>query len=241
MKLIGIYKITNIITLDFYIGQSRNLKQRWAEHKTQLRHNKHPNAHLQNAWNKYEEDSFKFTIYEIHKTIDKLTSRENELIATLKPHYNIVQYTEDRIIIISEETKRKIGAASKRKFIEHPELLQKWIDRRKNTPVWNKGKTGIYSEETIQKMKEVAKKRGIGGVAHLFTEEMIKIKEEKRYKRKIEGVHSITGDKIYFNSLQEAENFLNKGNKSNICANIITGIKNNKIRYGYYFKYTESN
>ena len=33
MKISGIYKITNTITGDFYIGSSKDVKRRWAAHK----------------------------------------------------------------------------------------------------------------------------------------------------------------------------------------------------------------
>ena len=32
-KIIGVYRIINTVTGDFYIGSSKNIKQRWAEHK----------------------------------------------------------------------------------------------------------------------------------------------------------------------------------------------------------------
>lgn len=48
----------------FYIGSANNLKRRWFEHRKQLRGNYHPNEHLQNAWNKYREENFEFTILE---------------------------------------------------------------------------------------------------------------------------------------------------------------------------------
>lgn len=62
--MIGIYKITNKINGKTYIGQSVNIKQRWAEHKANLRNNKHENPYLQNAWNKYGENNFTFKVIE---------------------------------------------------------------------------------------------------------------------------------------------------------------------------------
>lgn len=39
----AVYKITNTITNDFYIGSSKNVKQRWAVHKRPSMSKKHPN------------------------------------------------------------------------------------------------------------------------------------------------------------------------------------------------------
>ena len=44
MKISGVYKITNIITGDFYIGSSKDIKHRWTAHKAPSRWNEHPNC-----------------------------------------------------------------------------------------------------------------------------------------------------------------------------------------------------
>ena len=63
--MIGIYKITNIQNNKVYIGQSTDVEDRIAHHRSSLRHNKHENSHLQRSWNKYGEDSFVFEILDI--------------------------------------------------------------------------------------------------------------------------------------------------------------------------------
>lgn len=68
--MIGIYKIENIINGKVYVGQSVNIKQRWAEHRSMLRNNYHENQHLQNAWNKYGEENF------IHSIIEECTQEQ---------------------------------------------------------------------------------------------------------------------------------------------------------------------
>lgn len=73
--MIGIYKIENKINGKIYVGQSRNIDQRWYAHKNELNRNKHCNEYLQNSWNKYGEESFEFSVLE-ECTIDKLNDRE---------------------------------------------------------------------------------------------------------------------------------------------------------------------
>ena len=41
-----IYKITNQINNKCYIGQTKDYKQRFADHRRKLRKNKHENQHL---------------------------------------------------------------------------------------------------------------------------------------------------------------------------------------------------
>lgn len=56
----GIYMIQNLINGKMYIGSSYNIFKRTSKHKTELKHNKHCNAYLQNAFNKYGLHNFIF-------------------------------------------------------------------------------------------------------------------------------------------------------------------------------------
>lgn len=60
----GIYKIENLVNGKIYIGQSKHIKQRWSEHKKELKANKHANSYLQRSWNKYGEEKFSHVILE---------------------------------------------------------------------------------------------------------------------------------------------------------------------------------
>lgn len=71
----GIYKITNKLNGKMYIGQACNIHARWIIHRSELNCQTHHNSHLQNTWNKYGEDSFKFEIIE-ECSVDKLDERE---------------------------------------------------------------------------------------------------------------------------------------------------------------------
>lgn len=84
----GIYEIRNINNNKKYIGSASNIKSRWEKHKRTLRNNNHANPHLQNAWNKYGEFSFTYSILEICPK-DVLIEREQHYIDSLCPEYNI--------------------------------------------------------------------------------------------------------------------------------------------------------
>ena len=85
MKISGVYKITNNITGEFYIGSSKNIKLRWATHKSPSTHKRYPNVKLYKAMAQYGRDNF--TIEVIEETAD-LKEREQHWIEQLKPSYN---------------------------------------------------------------------------------------------------------------------------------------------------------
>ena len=86
-KIIGVYKITNTITNDFYIGSSNNVKRRWREHKWKSTWNKQPNSQLYKDMQKYGVDKFVFEILaEVEENFLKET--EQQFIELLKPTYN---------------------------------------------------------------------------------------------------------------------------------------------------------
>ena len=83
----AVYKITNTITGDFYIGSSKNIKERWRNHKKPSRWKQHPNNPMYLDMRKYGVDSFVFEILEVVEE-GSLKETEQKFIETLKPAYN---------------------------------------------------------------------------------------------------------------------------------------------------------
>ena len=84
-KISGVYKIINTITGEFYIGSSKNVKDRWAHHKAPSTWKKHPNSRMYQDMQKYCVDKFKFEIIE---ETTELKQREQYWMNLLKPKYN---------------------------------------------------------------------------------------------------------------------------------------------------------
>ena len=86
-KISGIYKITNSVTGDFYIGSSKDVKHRWTCHKIPSTWNKCSNNPMYQDMQKYGLENFVFEILaEIEE--DSLKEAEQKFIETLKPTYN---------------------------------------------------------------------------------------------------------------------------------------------------------
>jgi group I intron endonuclease len=63
----GVYQILCVPTGKIYVGSSVDLRQQWYAHLSLLRKGNHHNHHLQNAWNKYGENKFSFTVLALAK------------------------------------------------------------------------------------------------------------------------------------------------------------------------------
>ena len=87
MEISGVYKITNTVTGDFYIGSSKDVKQRWKNHKCPSRWNDNPNSPLYLDMQKYGVDKFVFEVLEVVEA-DSLKEAEQEFIEKLQPTYN---------------------------------------------------------------------------------------------------------------------------------------------------------
>lgn len=181
MNKSGIYKIQSLIYPDrIYIGSAYNIRIRWIRHLWYLRKNKHHSSKLQRHYNKYGESDLVFSVITECPKVH-LLSIEQFYIDSFCPFFNECKIAGNTLgIKFSEEAKRKLSLKSKgnkgRKGIplseEHKKKLSLAMSGERNhqfgkpspkkgktgMPNKNKGKHGIYSEETLQKMRVSNKK-----------------------------------------------------------------------------------
>lgn len=86
-KISAVYKITNTITGDFYIGSSKDVKMRWADHKKPSTWKNRPNSPMYQDMQKYGADKFIFQIL-CPVMPEYLKQVEQELIEMIHPTYN---------------------------------------------------------------------------------------------------------------------------------------------------------
>jgi len=175
-SITGIYKITNKINNNFYIGSAVNIKIRFNTHKRTLRNNNHCNEHLQRAWCSYGESSFSFEILEQCDRND-LIAREQHYINELMPQYNILPTAGSCLgRKHSQETKNKIaqGMTGKKNCLGY-KLTQ---DQKDVISKRNKGRP--LTEETKKKLS-------IANTGHIIPEEVrVKISNANKGKTKSE-------------------------------------------------------
>lgn len=87
MKISAVYKITNTVTGDFYIGSSNDVKRRWTDHKKPSMRKKYPNNQMYLDMQKYGIDKFEFEIFEEAEPY-KLKEVEQQFIEKMHPTYN---------------------------------------------------------------------------------------------------------------------------------------------------------
>lgn len=86
----GIYIITNSINEKVYVGQSKDIKRRFKEHRVELKANKHYVKEIQDIYNKNGAESIQFVVvYENKKATEKeLLELEKEFIKKYDSFYN---------------------------------------------------------------------------------------------------------------------------------------------------------
>lgn len=111
----GIYKITNTINNKIYIGSAVDLCQRWSDHKSFLRKQKHQNKYLQQSFNKHGQDAFIFTVLMYCDKKDLLFFEQRFIdfyFDNCKTCYNISPTAGSTLgKITSTETKKKLSLA----------------------------------------------------------------------------------------------------------------------------------
>lgn len=168
----GIYRITNAVNNNFYIGSTKNSSVRFYRHKNDLRNNRHDNARLQHAWNLYGEENFVFTI-ETECDVSLLVCEEQTRLNKFygkKCCYNLSPSADRPNLGLprSAETKRKISIATKGKPKFSNEQKEKMSRDRMGNTHTNETKLKMRGRESS--FKNISKAH-LANVGRIYTDE----------------------------------------------------------------------
>lgn len=179
-KVSGVYKITNCITGDFYIGSSKSVGNRLSIHFNRDKR-KFKEKPMYRDMIMYGDENFKIELLE-ECEVDKLIERELYYYETLKPTYNVIKPCENNFLskelrelaIIgtkknhnlkekynNEYYKNKFKMIHKNKFkpcvainIETNDVVKEFICLRDGAR-WISETTNYKSKNKVSKIKEV--------------------------------------------------------------------------------------
>jgi group I intron endonuclease len=186
----GIYEISCSATGKLYIGSAKNIKERWKIHKQRLRAGDHHCGHLQNAWNKYGETAFTFSMLEMVADVKQLVPYEQACIDELLSTgllFNSAHVAGSTLgVRPSAETRRKMALIHKgnkynlgRKASEetrrilslsHMGRVGPWKGKKRSEEwkrqISEKAKARVFTEEHRRKIKEALAGRYTHGENH---------------------------------------------------------------------------
>ncbi|MER2007417.1 MAG: GIY-YIG nuclease family protein [Psychrobacillus sp.] len=228
----GIYRIDNVSNGKFYIGSSFDIEGRLYRHFLELNRNRHSNKHLQNAYNKYGEDSFSTEILEVVDDTNNLIKREQYWIDNLEAcnnGYNILPNAGTvREYRHSEETRKKISETQRgRKLPNELRVKLSKIREGKKLPIEVREK--ISNSNLGRKMTEEQKEK--------LSKSMTGVHREGRPKIPI---LQYTKDMTFIKEWDSAKDVAREyGNASNIGL-VCKGKRKSAYGFVWRYKYSES-
>ena len=155
--MVGIYKIENLVNGKIYIGQSTNIKKRWATHRTRPfnPNSKQYDSLLYRAIRKYGLENFRFVVLE-ETLIEELDNREKYWIEYYESHnkekgYNLTdggssatfailtkeQVDEIKLLLETDMSQQDIADKYNvnQRSISYINTGETWTDQRRTYPI----------------------------------------------------------------------------------------------------------
>ena len=162
----GVYKIINLVNNKVYIGSSSRLRQRKHEHLKQLNYDRHCNKHLQNSYNKYGKENFKWEVIEYIEFNEDREILKNNLLEREQYYLDLYQsYKENSGYNLCPTAGSSLGSKQSAETVEkHKKTLENKskeekleIQRKRKKTLENKSEEEKL--ETRKKLSESLKGR----------------------------------------------------------------------------------
>lgn len=160
----GIYCITNKVNNKVYVGKALCIYRR-IKHHIGLLNMKHKdeNRHLINSWHKYGRDSFDYKVLEFTSPNEGiLKERElfwiNQLKCTDHKYGYNMRIDSSTGMVTSDETRKKLSEAQKKRFKDPLERLKSSHPYWKNNPKETREMAKkVSSSKTLYKIEQIDK------------------------------------------------------------------------------------
>jgi group I intron endonuclease len=187
----GIYQIKNTNNNKIYIGSSACFQVRWSQHKKELSVGKHPNKHLQSAYNIDGPDAWHFTVLEVvvaeTKETGKIARKAAEQVWIDKHYgpecYNIKSKADtSRADVPSKDPSKTFELLSlhAKKLWSDPEMRAKFsaVHKGKKVSAETRAKQSAAATGRVMSVEATEKSRSTR--ANKTEEEKAKISEKLR-------------------------------------------------------------
>ena len=178
------------------------MKERFYEHRADLRHGIHFNQHLQHSWNKYGEENFTFTVIEYceRSLLDERECYFITLFQVRNPElgYNKKDGGQNGGSTMNEDVGKRISESLKRLYAQNPTETHKRFSENTRKcwqdPEYRRMHTGEYAsrygshqtEEAKQRISEAQKNRKRGPLSE---------EQKKKISEKNSGIEPPCKDK----------------------------------------------
>ena len=204
--IIGVYKISNLLSGRYYIGYSTNINRRFTNHRRKLKQNCHDNIFLQRAYNLDGEDKFQYDIIHICDTEEEAKEIELQYLTDLTIRsmlYNLNYNNSGGDLLTHHPDKEAI----REKILKSQnETLRKMTPEERSQKYGKFGdKNGMYGKthtEEVRKNKNTGEKNPFFGKHH--TEETIQKIRVKNIGNIPHNNKEITIDEVFYISITEA-------------------------------------
>jgi hypothetical protein len=182
-----VYAIRHISTGDSYVGCTRNKSQRWARHRSLLKHGKHHSRRLQSLWDQEGLQAFDFVILEAIEapTTDLQYSRELHWVSVYGTlNTQIANNGVDAFTLRPDDAEQR-RVSSLERVASDPDLREFLTERGRSLAELSKlpesrAAMSIHSKRRWQNPKEAAKLRA--GLERRWQDPEERVKASERIK-----------------------------------------------------------
>ena len=158
----GVYKISSLAKPErVYVGSSKNIRNRWWAHLSDLKKGKHHSRKMQRHFNKYGQEDLIFEVLEHVQNANALISVEQKYIDSISPFFNAMKKAGSCLgYKHTDESRQRMSEARKKRKTAPETRLKMSIARKgriisdyQRQRIIETNKTRVLSPESIEKLR----------------------------------------------------------------------------------------